>query len=150
MKTLIQDIVALTKDGWRLYDAVPVQAVYERLGCTHAAKGSRSKPHWFVRDDKFLCIGCSSRCLLIRPAGFPVPLPIKYNEIPRDQPYSLTPQEMLARRNLLTVKQAAYCLNVSERTVYNYIAEGRLIRLKDNPVRIRVDEVRELCRDFDE
>jgi len=34
--------------------------------------------------------------------------------------------------------------------VYNYIAEGRLVRLRDNPVRIRVDEVRELCKDFDE
>lgn len=150
MKTLIQDIVALTKEGWRLYDAAPVQAVYDRLGCTHAAKGSRSKPHWFVRDDEFMCVGCGKRCILKRPAGFPVPLSIRYRDVPREEPFTLTPQEMLARRNLLTVKQAAYCLNVSERTVYNLVAEGKLVRLKENPVRIRVDEVRAMCRDFDE
>ena len=57
---------------------------------------------------------------------------------------------MLARHELLNVRQAAYCLNVSERTIYDYIAEGRLVRLKENPVRVRAREVRELCRNFDE
>ena len=57
---------------------------------------------------------------------------------------------MLARHDRLNVKQAAYCLNVSERTVYDYIAEGRLIRLKGNPIRIRAKEVREMRENFDE
>ena len=134
-RTRIQEIVTLTREGWRPYDAEPDRSVYEKL---------------FVRDDVFCCIGCADHCTLKRPAGFPLPLPIRYSGVPPVRPYTLTPQEMLARRNLLNVKQAAYCLNVSERTVYNYIAEGRLVRLRDNPVRIRVDEVRELCKDFDE
>ena len=62
----------------------------------------------------------------------------------------LSPEEMLARHDRLYVKQAAYCLNGSERTVYDYIAEGRLIRLKDNPIRIRANEVREMRENFDE
>ena len=57
---------------------------------------------------------------------------------------------MLARYDILTVRQAAYVLNVSERRVYDYIAEGKLIKLKDTPVRVRADEVRALRKDFDE
>ena len=57
---------------------------------------------------------------------------------------------MMAKFDLLNVRQTAYCLNISERRVYDYIAEGRLIRLKENPVRVRVREVRELSSDFDE
>lgn len=148
-RTRIQEIVTLTREGWRPYDAEPERSVYEKLGCPYFLC-RRHKPFWFVRGDVFCCIGCADHCTLKRPAGFPLPLPIRYSGVPPVRPYTLTPQEMLARRNLLNVKQAAYCLNVSERTVYNYIAEGRLVRLRDNPVRIRVDEVRELCKDFDE
>ena len=148
-RTRIQEIVTLTREGWRPYDAEPERSVYEKLGCPYFLC-RRHKPCWFVRDDVFCCIGCADHCTLKRPAGFPLPLPIRYSGVPPVRPYTLTPAEMLARRNLLNVKQAAYCLNVSERTVYNYIAEGRLVRLRDNPVRIRVDEVRELCKDFDE
>jgi len=57
---------------------------------------------------------------------------------------------MLARHDILTVRQAAYCLNISERQVYDYIAEGKLIKLKDTPVRVRSDEVKELRSNFDE
>ena len=83
-------------------------------------------------------------------AGFPLPLPIRYSVVPPDQPYTLTPLEMLARHDILTVRQAAYCLNVSERQIYDYIAEGKLVKLKDTPVRVRADEVKALRKDFDE
>lgn len=150
MKTLIQDIVALTREGWWLYDAHPAPSVYEQLQCPHAGKGGRNQPHWFVRDDVYLCIGCSRRCGLKRPAGFPLPLPIKYRTVPVEAPYTLTPAEMLAKHDLLNVKQAAYCLNVSERTIYDYIAVGKLVRLKENPARVRAREVLELRNNFDE
>ena len=87
---------------------------------------------------------------LKRPAGFPLPLPIRYPGVPPVRPYTLTPQEMVDRHDLLNVRQAAYCLNVSERTIYDYIAEGKLVRLKENPVRVRSKEVKELRGDFDE
>jgi len=145
-KTLIQDVVMLVRDGWRPYRATPNKRVYEKLGCTPTRK---RKPYWFVREDIFLCVGCSSRCILKRPEGFPLPLPIRYTRMP-DQPFSLTPQEMVSRLDILNVRQAAYCLNVSERTIYDYIAEGKLVRLKEHPVRVRSKEVKELREDFDE
>ena len=149
-KARIREIVTLTREGWRPYDAEPERSVYERLGCTHVLRGNRRKPFWFVRGDVFCCIGCADHCTLNRPAGFPLPLPIRYSSIPSEQPYSLTPQEMVNRHDILNVRQAAYCLNVSERTIYDYIAEGKLIRLKDSPVRVRSKEVKELRGDFDE
>ena len=148
-KTLIQDVVTLVKEGWRPYRAEPSMIVYEKLGCPLASGNRRRKPYWFVREDVFLCVGCGSRCLLKRPEGFPLPLPIRYSR-PVDQPFLLTPQEMVVRHDILNVRQAAYCLNVSERTIYDYIAEGKLIRLKENPVRVRSKEVKELRGDFDE
>ena len=150
MRTRIQEIVTLTKEGWRPYDAEPDRSVYEKLGCNHALRGQKRKPFWFVRDDVFCCIGCADHCTLKRPAGFPLPLPIRYNVVLPEMPFTLTPQEMLARHDLLNVRQAAYCLNVSERTIYDYIAEGKLIRLRENPARVRTKEVIELRNNFDE
>ena len=72
-RTRIQEIVMLTREGWRPYDAEPDRSVYERLGCPHFLRGRR-KPFWFVRDDVFCCIGCADHCTLKRPAGFPLPL----------------------------------------------------------------------------
>ncbi len=149
-RTLIQDVVTLARQGWRPYDATPDITVYQKLGCPYIVGGRRNKPYWFVREDVFLCVGCVSRCRLTRPQGFPPPLPIRYSVVPTLQPFTLTPQEMVVRHDILTVKQAAYCLNVAERTIYDYIAEGKLIRLKENPVRVRSAEVRVLRENFDE
>ena len=145
----IQEIVTLTKEGWRPYDAEPERKVYEKLGCNYALR-KKGRPFWFVKEDTFTCIGCASHCTLKRPAGFPAPLPIRYSVVPPEQPFTLTPLEMLERHDLLSVRQAAYCLNISERMVYDYIAEGKLIRLRENPVRVRSKEVKELRENFDE
>lgn len=144
-KSTIRDVVTLTREGWRPYNATPAGTVYDGLGCP-----SRTKANWFVREDVFCCVGCSSRCSLTRPAGFPLPLPIKYPAAPPDRPYNLTPREMADRLHVLTAKQAAYCLNISERLVYDWIAEGKLIRLRENPVRVRAEEIRRMMQDFDE
>ena len=56
-KARIREIVTLTREGWRPYDAEPDHSVYERLGCTHVLRGNRRKPFWFVRGDVFCCIG---------------------------------------------------------------------------------------------
>ncbi len=148
-RSRILEIVTLTKEGWRPYNAEPERSVYEKLGCSHALRGRR-KPFWFVKEDTFVCIGCADHCTLQRPAGFPPPLPIRYSLVPPEHPYTLTPQEMLARHDILNVRQAAYCLNVSERQIYDYIAEGKLIKLKSSPVRVRADEIKALRGDFDE
>lgn len=149
-RTKIMDIVMLTRNGWRPYNAKPDKKVYEALGCELALNERKDKPFWFVRDDVFCCVGCAAHCTLKRPTGFPLPLPINYPQRPPEQGYYLTPLEMLERHDLLNAKQAAYCLNVSERTIYNLIAEGKLVRLRENPVRVRSSEVKALREDFDE
>lgn len=145
-KTLIQDVIALTRDGWRPYPEQPDNSVYIRIGCPHWQK---KRPYWFVRDKLYLCVGCASRCLLENPAGFVPLLPIRFVREPEPL-YSISPKEMLARHDLLTVRQAAYCLNVAERTIYDYIAEGKLVRLREKPARVRASEVMALRENFDE
>lgn len=147
-KTLIRDIIELTNAGWRPYPAKPDNAVYVRIGCPNWQK-QKPAPFWFVRDHLYLCVGCVSRCLLENPAGFMPMLPIRRLNAP--QPfYSISPKEMIDRHDLLTVRQAAYCLNVSERTIYDYIAEGKLVRLREYPIRVRASEVKAMLENFDE
>lgn len=148
-KSLIKNVVKLVNESWRPYNAQPVDEVYERLGCAYLkAKSGKVQPYWFVRQDVFLCVGCPKSCSLVRPAGFQLPLPIHYPE--GDEPFTLTPQEMVARRHTLNVREAAYCLNVSMRTVWAWVAEGKLVALKEKPVRVRASDVAKMMEDFDE
>lgn len=147
-KSLIYEVIALTKEGWRPYNGQPEGFVYESLGCKAFKRGKR--PLWFMREDVFCCVGCANRCSLTRPAGFPLPLPMQIKYTIQNQPYALTPMEMVERKNLLSVKEASYCLNVSERLIYDWIDEGLLISLKRKPIRIRASDVKAMMNDFDE
>lgn len=149
-RSKILDIVTLTREGWHPYNQEPDKSVYEKFGCELVLKQKKGKPFWFVRENTYCCIGCASHCTLENPEGFRALLPLRYPEKKHSQSYYLTPSQMLERHDLLNAKQAAYCLNVSERTIYNYIAEGKLVRLKENPVRVRASEVRALRENFDE
>lgn len=65
--------------------------------------------------------------------------------------FTLTPQQLVKRRHLLRVKEAAYCLHLSERKVQKMVQEGELIALRDHGViRIRATDVEALMNDFDE
>lgn len=150
-RTLITDIVLLTRDGWRPYGVEPQGAVYERLHCPQydgATHKMRKKGMWFVKGDQFLCMGCRIRCSLLRPEGFSLPLPIQYPQ--PDKAYTLTPLEMVTRKSVLRVDEAAYCLNVSERMIYTWIACGKLAVLKDMPRRVKSADVKQMMEDFDE
>ncbi|HEU6436007.1 MAG TPA: helix-turn-helix domain-containing protein [Nitratidesulfovibrio sp.] len=155
MATLIDDVVKLVRHGWRPYQGTVEAAVYERLRCPRAplpapgATRRTSGPYWFHRADVFLCIGCGRRCSLNRPDGFAPPLPIRY-PYSRELPFTLTPQEMVTRLRLLNVNQAAYCLNASASQIYHWIAEGRLRRLKDSPVRVPAEDVQAMMEDWEE
>ena len=66
------------------------------------------------------------------------------------QDFALTPQEMLRKKTFLRVNEAAYCLNVSPRTIYFWIEMGILKRLRLKPIRISSEDVLTLMNDFDE
>lgn len=147
MATLIDEVVRLVREGWRPYQGTVDAAVYEQRRCPRTplsvqGKGkSKNGPYWFNRGDVFLCIGCGRRCSLNRPDGFEAPLPIKYPTLCKEMPYTLSPREMVAKLPLLTIRQAAYCLNVSERYARDLVDMGRLRRLQGEPVRVSAEDV---------
>jgi len=154
MATLINDVVKLVAGGWRPYRGDVDASVYDALECPRLPIPGRNAPksggpYWFHRADVFLCIGCGRRCSLNRPNGFQPPLPVRY-PVSKERPFTLTPQEMVTRLRLLNVHQAAYCLNVSPGQIYNWIAEGRLRRLKEAPVRVPSEDVRAMMENWEE
>lgn len=128
----VNEIVMLINDGWRPYNNQPEGYVYEGLECSQYKK---NRPSWFVKGDKYLCISCSSRCALFRPAGFQPPLPLNYPQSEEQQSFTLTPLEMVERKATLNMQEVCYCLNVSYSKAYLWVREGRLIKLVDKPIR---------------
>lgn len=154
MHRLVNEIAGLVAKGWRPYQGQVRPDVYRDLKCHLVPEKEektkrRERPHWFVRGDIYLCIGCPRKCCLSRPTGFQPMLPILYRDLP-GEPFSLTPQEMVARRHSLTIREAAYCLNVSESLIYRYVYEGRLTRMRERPVRVRAADVAAMMDDFEE
>ncbi len=138
--SLVDDILKLIGRGWRPYGVAPESHIYDKLECPHARTRGPKKPRWFVLGDNFLCVGCERRCTLERPEGFIIPLPLVYKE-DRREPYSLTPMEMLQKKPLLLVQEAAYILNVSERQIYDFITVGILRKTQTKPIRIPAEDV---------
>lgn len=142
----VNEIVMLINDGWRPYNNQPEGYVYEALLCSRYKK---NRPAWFVKGDKFLCISCSNHCALYRPVGFQPPLPLSYSD-KKTVTFKLTPRELIKRKSSLTVHETAYCLNISIGKVYKFIYEGKLVKLKENPVRVKSEDIEKMMNDYDE
>ncbi len=142
----VKEILALIDQGWRPYNEQPQHSVYESLSCTIYEK---KRPAWFVKGDKFVCITCSKKCALFRPAGFRPPIPVRYDE-KKMGGFALTPRELAMKKELLNMREICYCLNVSYQKAYGWVKEGRLTCLKDMPIRVRASEVLAMMDDFDE
>ena len=63
--------------------------------------------------------------------------------------FILTPDELLNRRKLLTVKEAAYVLNVCTRQIRHFVSDGELPRAPGTPLRIPTVAVKRLLDDCD-
>ena len=63
--------------------------------------------------------------------------------------FVLTPDELLSRRKLLQIREAAYILNVSTRLVRHMISRGELPCVPGTPIRIPTEAVRRLVEDCD-
>lgn len=167
----IEQVLSLTASGWRPYNGSMARDIYESLHCPHAADteglsmqatntssasvrqhvrtdapSGSGLPCWFSRRNIFLCLGCERACSLSRPHG--VQRSLSRHSAQGD--YDLSPQELVKKKTLLRVDEAAYCLNVSERKVYDWVSFGRLTALKDKPLRIRSEDVAAMMCDFDE
>lgn len=136
-KSKIDQVIKLTQCGWRAYEGQATAAVYDNLDCE---KSRRGRARWFAKGDLLVCIGCDRSCTMSCQEGFQLPL-FKY-PAPPSPVFKLTPDELLSRRKLLSVNEAAYVLNVSIRRMRNMIHEGRFRITKTTPYRIPADEIR--------
>ncbi len=143
-KSKIDQIIKLTQSGWRAYEGQATATVYDNLDCE---KGKRGRARWFAKGDLLVCIGCDRNCTLSCPDGFQLSL-FKYPAPPRPA-FRLPPDELMAKRKLLTVNETAYVLNISSRQVRRMIYEGRFQVTRDTPARIPVAEVRAASEDVD-
>ena len=143
-KSKIDQIIKLTQSGWRAYEGQATATVYDNLDCE---KGKRGRARWFAKGDLLVCIGCDRSCTLSCPDGFQLSL-FKYPAPPHPA-FRLPPDELMAKRKLLTVNEAAYILNISARQVRRMIYEGRFPVTRDTPTRIPVAEVRAASEDVD-
>jgi excisionase family DNA binding protein len=148
-KRLVREVLMLISQGWRPYNDNPAQEVYWRVGCPYLGAKRGKEPCWFVRGDIFMCVSCPKSCVLSRPEGFRLPLPIRYDESKKEV-LRRTPGELVTVKSLLRVDEAAYCLNISERSVYDWIAEGKLRKAIGAPVRVSAKDVAYFMTNFEE
>ena len=148
MNSQIDRIMSLAERGWKVYEGRVSPSLYETLQCPVPLFGK-----WLFESERakeLACVGCDKFCHAESSTEFD-PQPRNIPEMNRRGAYyTLSPQEMVRRIPLLRVAQAAYCLNISQRQVYTWIAEGKLAATKDQPVRIKAEDVAALMNDFDE
>lgn len=118
------------------------QWVYEELGCRVPGKA-----RWFSHPERpWICLGCQMACLASSQAGFQLMLPahrtqrarVAFQDIP-----AVSVEQILTLKSVLPVAEAAYCLSVSERHIYDMIDDGRLEQAGDDrPVRVTTASVR--------
>ena len=149
MSSQIDSILYLTERGWYPFTGKVAPEVYKALACPAPLFAK-----WLYEGKEGLevaCVGCDRLCRTSELEGFS-PSPRRLKTVYRGSYgyYTLWPAEMVKRLSLLSVSQAAYCLHISERTVYDYIATGKLLALKDRPIRVKSADVAALMNTFDE
>lgn len=132
--TLCRTLRKMLDEGFEQYNGVIDQRVYERLGCP-----SPVRAYWICNWPIFHCLGCNKRCTPKKPEGFQILL----TTIRPEKKYDLSPSEMVSRKHLLRVDEAAFCLNIKPRTVYKMAEEGKLNRHIELPFRVTAASVRE-------
>lgn len=139
MSAVFDDMLRLLSRGWAPYRGHVEGRVYQDLGC-----GRSKRARWMQRDGKYICLGCGKRCALADPAGFELLLPVTIRT--RNFAYAALPavsaQDLLEKKLLVTVPEVEFILNVSRRTVFSLLEEGRLDRHPDPPTRITTESVR--------
>ena len=138
-KRVIEDLLALLGGGYVPYTGQVEGKIYERHRCPRPEKAT-----WFTRGGRYLCLGCARRCVQAEGTGFQATLPgvrrgfqVAFALLP-----SITADELVQKKTLLNVNEAAFALCVSPSQVYLMISEGKLVRHEDSPVRVTSESVR--------
>ncbi len=135
----IDDILKVLGRGYQVYQGPVESAVYRALSC---AKPKRAR--WFVRDGRYVCLGCGRGCCWTNGGFQPVLLSqrARPGRVMLAELKIVTPEQLLAAKSLLRVDEVAYCLNVSPREVGKLIDEGRLVKHVARPIRVTAESVR--------
>jgi hypothetical protein len=135
----VKDLLELLAKGYAPYSGEVSGQVYDELRCLRPGGAS-----WFAKGTRFLCLGCRRRCIRVGGYGFQLVLPgtgkrftVAMAALP-----GIPASELVRLKEWLRVDEAAYCLGVSERRVYELIQEGVLDRHPDAPVRASAASVR--------
>ncbi|XPV77665.1 MAG: helix-turn-helix domain-containing protein [Desulfovibrio sp.] len=134
-RTLCKELTSMLADGWVNYEGVVDGKVYQRLGCKKP-----ERVYWVTKWPLMHCLGCVKRCTA-NGTGFQAPIIFPSRKMPKFGEFNITPAEMIKAKPLLRVPEAAYCLNVSERTIRKMIDEGVLIKHNSNPMRVTSESV---------
>lgn len=127
----LDNVSLLVNACWKPYNEIIPDKIYSELECKHELAAE-----WYVNEDVYLCLGCPTHCLLHRPEGFDC----NPNQSGK---FGATPAELLSKHELLTIKQAAYCLNVSYGLVFRWVVEGKIPATKFKPRRIPSSVIRQ-------
>lgn len=135
----VKDLLELLAKGYAPYSGEVSGRVYDELRCHRPGAAS-----WFVKGTRAICMGCRRSCIRVGGAGFQLMLPgtgkrftVAVAALP-----AIPASELVRLKEWLRVDEAAFCLGVSERRVYDMAAEGILVRHQDPPVRVSSESVR--------
>lgn len=138
-KRAITDLLDLLARGYAPYRGEVEGRVYARLLCPRPDKAA-----WFTRGQTHVCLGCARRCSQTHGEGFQLALPgvrrgfqVAFAVLP-----AISAEDLVVKKTLLRAEEAAFALGVSCSQIYQMIAEGKLIRHQDNPVRVTSESVR--------
>lgn len=134
----IEDLLTLLERGYAPYRGEVEGCVYMRLRCPRPEKAA-----WFTRGEQHVCLGCARRCSQTHGEGFQLALPgvrrgfqVAFAMLP-----GVSARDLVKMKALLRVDEASFALGVSRSQVYQMIAEGKLQRHVDEPVRVTSESV---------
>ncbi len=137
-KRAIEDLLTLLERGYAPYRGEVEGCVYARLRCPRSEKSA-----WFTRGEQHVCLGCARRCSQTHGEGFQLVLPgvrrgfhVAFAMLP-----SVSARDLVKTKSLLRVDEAGFALGVSRSQVYQMIAEGKLTRHVDEPIRVTSESV---------
>lgn len=142
-----QLLLQLLDKGYRLYTGQVPDYVYVKKRCPHPESAE-----WVARpmskeysQSSYVCFGCDRQCVELDPTGWQILLPVQARQPSLTAFVAAWPasaEELIENRLVLRVDEAAWVLNVSTKTIYRMLQEGKLRVVEGNPVRVTTESLR--------
>jgi len=142
----IHNLLQLLEKGYMLYTGAVPQDFYQKRYCPHPEKAE-----WLAKTvsmhnitSSYICLGCERMCSEQNPEGWQHLLPIAHHPTQTAfvAAWPTSAEEMLKSKLVLRVDEASWVLNVSARTIYRMLEEGKLQTVVGTPTRVTAESVR--------